>query len=115
MRMVALKHQYDLSDRRLCALVNDRISWRRFCRIPWDRPVPHPSSLSKIRQRLDAGGSDHMVELNAHLVRKQVNAGQLILPNRLVSIFDPEARPIKRGKAHRETEFGYKGKVQSGW
>lgn len=257
LRMVALKHQYDLSDRRLCALVNDRISWRRFCRIPWDRPVPHPSSLSKIRQRLDAGGSDHMAELNAHLVRKareekliksrnkvrvdttvvdanihhptdsgliadtvrvvtrlvkqaraavgnagtavhdrtrsikkrvlaiakvlkrrtqeaveevrritgemadiaektlkaargvvehlrreaqnlagtvrarqqrlaaqlekaltlgeqvikqarQVNAGQLILPNRLVSIFDPDARPIKRGKAYRETEFGYK-------
>jgi IS5 family transposase len=39
---------------------------------------------------------------------RQVNAGQLILPNRLVSIFEPEAMPIKRGKAHRETEFGYK-------
>ena len=39
---------------------------------------------------------------------RQVNAGQLILPDRVVSIFDPEARPIKRGKAHRETEFGYK-------
>jgi len=257
LRMLALKHQYGLSDRHLCALVNDRISWRRFCRIPWHAPVPHPSSLSKIRQRLDAGGSDHMAELNAHLVRKareekllksrnkvrvdttvveanihhptdsgliadtvrvvtrlvkqvqatfsgagaairdrtrsikkrvlqitkvlkrhtpdavqevrqltgemadiatktleaarevvqqlrqgvshlaaaaragqqrlaarlektlalgeriikqarQVNAGQLTLPERVVSIFDPEARPIKRGKAHRETEFGYK-------
>jgi len=67
-----LKHQYGLSDRHLCALVNDRISWRRFCRILWDKPVPHPSSLSKIRQRLDASGSDHMAELNAHLVRKAV-------------------------------------------
>lgn len=257
LRMLALKHQYGLSDRHLCALVNDRISWRRFCRIPWHAPVPHPSSLSKIRQRLDAGGSDHMAELNAHLVRKareekllksrnkvrvdttvveanihyptdsgliadtvrvvtrlakraqaavgdartairdrtrsikkrvlaiakvlkrrtgesiqevrritkeladiaektlqaargvvqqlhqharrlagtaqdekrrlaarlekvldlgeqivsqarQVNAGQLKLPERKVSLFDPEARPIRRGKAHRETEFGYK-------
>jgi len=25
-----------------------------------------------------------------------------------VSFFDPEARPIKRGKAHQENEFGYK-------
>lgn len=36
--------------RHLCALVNDRISWRQIFRIPWDKPVPHPSSLSKIRQ-----------------------------------------------------------------
>lgn len=256
LRMIALKHQYGLSDRQVCALVNDRISWRRFCRIAWTEPVPHPSSLTKIRQRLDADGSDHMALLNAHLVRKaqeqellksrkvridttvieanmhhptdahliadtvrvvtrlakqfqaaageagtalrnrtrsikkrilhitkvlkrrtgeavqevrrittemadiaektlhagrkaaqhlrqhvqnlsdtvqakqqrlttqlekvldigelvlkqarQVGAGQLKLPERVVSIFDPEARPIRRGKAHRENEFGYK-------
>ena len=70
LRMIALKHQYGLSDRRVCALVNDRISWRRFCRIAWTEPVPHPSSLTKIRQRLDADGSDHMALLNARLVRK---------------------------------------------
>ncbi|MEW6193178.1 MAG: hypothetical protein AB1507_07475 [Bacillota bacterium] len=39
---------------------------------------------------------------------RQVNAGQLKLPERMVSIFDLEARPIRRGKAHRETEFGCK-------
>jgi IS5 family transposase len=70
LRITALKHQYGLSDRQVCALVRDRISWRRFCRIPWTKPVPHPSSLTKIRQRLNADGSDHMAELNAHLVRK---------------------------------------------
>jgi IS5 family transposase len=70
LRLVALKHQYGLSDREVCAQVCDRISWRRFCRLPWAEPAPHPSSLTKIRQRLDAGGGDHMAELNAHLVRK---------------------------------------------
>lgn len=70
LRMTALKHQYGLSDRHLCALVSDRISWHQIFRIPWNKPVPHPSSLSKIRQRLDASGSDHMAELNAHLVCK---------------------------------------------
>ena len=59
LRMIALKHQYNLSDREVCELVEDRISWRRFCRIPWEQPVPHPSSLTKIRRRLDANGGDH--------------------------------------------------------
>lgn len=257
LRMTALKHQYGLGDRQICANVKDRISWRRFCRVPLHKRVPHPSSLSKIRQRLDADGSDHMAELNEHLVRKaseekliksrnkvrvdttvveanihyptdsgliadtvrvvtrlvkkvqaatgdtskairdrarsikkrtlqitkvlkrrtgeaveevrriaeemadiaektlhdarktlerlqqktqpvgnavqagkqhltgqlehllnlgdqvlrqarRVNAGQVKLPERVVSIFDPEARPIKRGKVHKENEFGYK-------
>ena len=70
LRMTALKHQYNLSDREVCAMVTDRISWRYFCRIPWDKQVPHPSSLCKIRQRLDADGSDHMAELNRHLINK---------------------------------------------
>lgn len=70
LRITALKHQYDLSDRLVCALVDDRISWRKFCRIPWTESVPHPSSLTKIRQRLDASGGDHMAALNDYLVRK---------------------------------------------
>lgn len=76
-RMIALKHQCNLSDREVCALVEDRISWRRFCRIPWEQPVPHPSSLTKIRQRLDADGRDHMALLNEHLVRKAREQGLL--------------------------------------
>ena len=77
LRLTALKHQYNLSDRLLCEQVADRIRWRRFCRIPWDRPVPHPSSLSKIRHRLDAAGGDHMAELNRHLVQKAQEQGLL--------------------------------------
>jgi IS5 family transposase len=37
-----------------------------------------------------------------------VNEGHLRIPDRLVSIFDPDARPIRRGKLDRPTEFGYK-------
>jgi IS5 family transposase len=29
----------------LCAEVADSISWRRFCRIPIDGRVPHPTTL----------------------------------------------------------------------
>jgi IS5 family transposase len=34
--------------------------------------------------------------------------GTTTIPDRLVSIFDPEARPIRRGKLSAKTEFGYK-------
>jgi IS5 family transposase len=34
--------------------------------------------------------------------------GITTIPDRLVSVFDPEARPIRRGKLSAKTEFGYK-------
>jgi IS5 family transposase len=37
--------------------------------------------------------------------------GQLSIPNRIVSIFDPDARPIRRGKLSTPTEFGYKQEI----
>jgi IS5 family transposase len=39
---------------------------------------------------------------------RRVNEGQTSLPERVVSVFDPQARPIRRGKTHPQTEFGYK-------
>jgi len=39
---------------------------------------------------------------------KEVIAGNLHLPQRIVSLFDLEARPIKRGKSRTDTEFGRK-------
>jgi IS5 family transposase len=39
---------------------------------------------------------------------RQVLAGNLHLPGRVVSIFDPGARPIRKGKLHIDTEFGRK-------
>jgi len=84
LRMAALQRQYGLSDRELCAFVRDRISWRRFCCIPWHVAVPHPSSLSRIRQRLDGDGGDHMALLNEHLVQKATEEG--LLKNRKVRV-----------------------------
>jgi len=39
---------------------------------------------------------------------KEVMAGNLHLPQRIVSFFDVDARPIRRGKSRAETEFGRK-------
>src|SRR6266540_2485393 len=43
------------------------ISWRRFCRIPLDRPVPHPTTLSKLAHRCGPGVT---AQLNAALLAK---------------------------------------------
>jgi len=39
---------------------------------------------------------------------KEVIRGNRHLPRRLVSLFDTGARPIRKGKAHKDTEFGRK-------
>jgi IS5 family transposase len=38
-------------------------------------------------------------------------AGETTIPDRVVSLADLDARPIRRGKPHRPTEFGYKVSV----
>jgi transposase, IS5 family len=38
-------------------------------------------------------------------------AGQRTIPDRMISLSDPDARPIRRGKPQRPTEFGYKASV----
>jgi len=44
--LLYLKHRYGLGSESLCREVADSISWRRFCRIGLDRPVPHPTPWS---------------------------------------------------------------------
>ena len=47
LRMMFLKFRYRLGYERLCREVSDSITWRRFCRIPIDGRVPHPTTLMK--------------------------------------------------------------------
>lgn len=42
----------------------------------------------------------------------QVLQGQFSIPGRLVSLFDPEARPIEKGKLFPKVEFGFKALFQ---
>ena len=48
LRLMFLKFRYRLGFESLCAEVSDSISWRRFCRIPLDGRVPHPTTLMKL-------------------------------------------------------------------
>lgn len=51
LRLMFLKFRHGLGFETLCAEVSDSISWRRFCRIPLDARVPHPTTLMKLTTR----------------------------------------------------------------
>ena len=74
LRLMFLKFRYRLGFESLCDEVADSISWRRFCRIPLDGKVPHPTTLMKLTSRC---GEDAVAGLNEALWAKA--AGQKLL------------------------------------
>jgi IS5 family transposase len=67
LRLMFLKFRYRLGYESLCAEVSDSISWRRFCRIPLDGKVPHPTTLMKLTTRCGDGA---VAGLNEALLAK---------------------------------------------
>jgi transposase, IS5 family len=62
LRLMFLKFRYRLGFESLCAEVSDSISWRRFCRIPLDQAVPHPTTLMKLTTRCGSAAVDGLNE-----------------------------------------------------
>src|ERR671910_19743 len=58
LRMMFLKFRYRLGYGSLCREVGDSITWRRFCRIPLDGRVPHPTTLMKLTTRCGTAAVD---------------------------------------------------------
>jgi transposase, IS5 family len=71
LRLMFLKFRYRLGYESLCQEVADSISWRRFCRIPLDGRVPHPTTLMKLTSRC---GEDAVAGLNEALWAKAAGA-----------------------------------------
>jgi transposase, IS5 family len=71
LRLMFLKFRYRLGYESLCAEVSDSITWRRFCRIPLDGRVPHPTTLMKLTSRC---GEDAVAGLNEALWAKAAAA-----------------------------------------
>ena len=71
LRLMFLKFRYRLGYESLCAEVSDSISWRRFCRIPLDGTVPHPTTLMKLTTRCGEGA---VAGLNEALLAKAAGA-----------------------------------------
>jgi IS5 family transposase len=74
LRLMFLKFRYRLGYESLCAEVSDSISWRRFCRIPLDGKVPHPTTLMKLTSRC---GEAAVAGLNEALLARA--AGEKLL------------------------------------
>jgi IS5 family transposase len=58
LRMMFLKFRYRLGYESVCREVSDSIMWRRFCRIPLDGSVPHPTTLMKLTTRCGTAAVD---------------------------------------------------------
>jgi len=58
LRIMFLKFRYRLGYERVCREVSDSITWRRFCRIPLDATVPHPTTLMKLTTRCGTAAVD---------------------------------------------------------
>jgi IS5 family transposase len=71
LRLMFLKFRYRLGYESLCAEVSDSISWRRFCRIPLDGRVPHPTTLMKLTTRC---GQAAVAGLNEALLARAAQA-----------------------------------------
>src|SRR5688572_14834211 len=79
LRMMFLKFRYRLGYESLCREVSDSITWRRFCRIPIDGKVPHPTTLMKLTTRCGTAAVDGC---NEALLAKAAEA-KLLRTNRL--------------------------------
>ena len=62
LRLMFLKFRYRLGYESLCREVADSIVWRRFCRIPLDGVVPHPTTLMKLTTRCGVTAVDGLNE-----------------------------------------------------
>jgi transposase, IS5 family len=71
LRLMFLKFRYRLGYESLCREVGDSITWRRFCRIPIDGQVPHPTTLMKLTTRCGTAAVDGC---NEALLAKAVEA-----------------------------------------
>src|SRR5215207_5733053 len=71
LRLMFLKFRYRLGYESLCREVSDSITWRHFCRIGIDQPVPHPTTLMKLTTRCGSAAVDG---LNEVLLAKAVEA-----------------------------------------
>ncbi|CKQ57529.1 transposase [Mycobacterium tuberculosis] len=67
LRLMFLKFRYRLGYESLCRGGTDSITWRRFCRIPLEGSVPHPTTLMKLTTRC---GEDAVAGLNEALLAK---------------------------------------------
>jgi transposase, IS5 family len=102
LRLMLLKFRYRLGFESLCREVSDSITWRQFCRIGIDQPVPHPTTLMKLTTRCGSAAVDG---LNEALLAKAVEAKVLrcsrirvdttVVPSNVTYLTDSGLWPVR--------------------
>jgi IS5 family transposase len=95
LRLMFLKFRYRLGYESLCREVGDSITWRRFCRIPLEGRVPHPTTLMKLTTHCGAAAVDACNEalLAKAAAAKLLRTGRLRADTTVVPA-DVAIRPI---------------------
>ncbi|MFC2058156.1 ISNCY family transposase [Chloroflexota bacterium] len=90
---------------KLIKIAGDVITGGREVQVELESLKEKSPLVNKLRGQLD-----EWIESAEKVVRQtqEVIKGNRHLPRRLVSLFDVDARPIKRGKSRADTEFGHK-------
>jgi IS5 family transposase len=76
LRLMFLKYRFGLGYERLCRLVSDSITWRRFCRIGLEAAVPDESTIRKLTRRC---GPELIEALNRELLAAADGRGEVDL------------------------------------
>ena len=108
LRLMFLKFRYRLGFESLCREVSDSITWRQFCRIGIDQPVPHPTTLMKLTTRCGSAAVDG---LNEALLAKAAEAKLLRCTRVRV---DTTVVPAERGVSDRLRAVGQGGEPDRG-
>lgn len=69
LRLMYLKHRYQLGYETVVSEVADSLSWRRFCRLSLDAEVPHSTTLLKLTRRF---GPEVVEQLNGAVLQTAV-------------------------------------------
>src|SRR5687767_13398718 len=106
LRMMFLKFRYRLGYESLCREVADSITWRRFCRIPLDGRVPHPTTLMKLTTRCGTAAVDGCNEAllakaaEAKLLRTaRLRADTMVVPANVAYPTDSGLLAVRRSVA----------------
>jgi IS5 family transposase len=93
------------AQKELVKITEEAIAGGRAAQAEMELLLETPPLVNRLREQLG-----EWIEAAEKVVRQtqEVIKGNRHLPRRLVSLFDVDARPIKRGKSRADTEFGRK-------
>jgi IS5 family transposase len=71
LRIMYLKYRHGLGYETLVEQIRDSIMWRIFCRIPFDKPIPHSTTLIKLTKKYGPGVIENLNQVLVNEAREK--------------------------------------------